>query len=530
MTVDQIHIEMMEPRQRAVSIERLRELFPDAVWRCEKLPAALDAVADDSRNVTPGAAFVAIVGYETDGHLFLAKARDAGADLLVAELGQVESRPELLEPVEESAILLVANTRLAASILAAEFYGHPSREIRVHGVTGTKGKTTSVHLIAYILSADGRSPAVMGTLGIEFGSDVWKSDLTTPGPIEFQKILRLLVDKGATDIACEVSAHAGALSRTTAVRFETVTYLNLSRDHGDHFTPEGYLEAKMAISRDAVGMNPDVWGIGNARDPYTRSFLEPIAPERRLTFTAHDIGEEPTEPCDLVARIVSRSPDHLEMMIQAKTWERSVSLPLIGRFNAENAAAAAAVAVATGIDPDAIVRGLSEARPIAGRLEKIDKGQDFLVVVDYAHAPQPAEEALACLRELTEGKLIAVMGAGGSRDRGKRPMIGEVLARDCDVAVITSDNPRKEEPLDIINDILVGARRVKDPRAEIIAEVDRRKAIETALELARAGDTVAILGKGHETYQIFRDKTIHFDDREVVREWLEGHGYGGVEE
>jgi UDP-N-acetylmuramoyl-L-alanyl-D-glutamate--2,6-diaminopimelate ligase len=174
----------------------------------------------------------------------------------------------------------------------------------------------------------------------------------------------------------------------------------------------------------------------------------------------------------------------------------------------------------SGIRPGKIVEGLSGTKQIPGRLERIDMGQPFLVVVDYAHAPQPAHEVLTALRETTRGRLIGVMGAGGSRDRGKRPMIGEVLTRDCDIAVITSDNPRREEPFDIINDILVGTQRVKEPRAEILVEADRRKAIEMALERALSGDTVAILGKGHETYQIFKDETIHFDDREVAREWL----------
>jgi UDP-N-acetylmuramoyl-L-alanyl-D-glutamate--2,6-diaminopimelate ligase len=511
---------MDEPRQRKVTAERIREIFPDAVMRGDTSPI-LTSVADDSRKVTSGGIFVAVVGYETDGHIFLAQAVDAGAELLVVDKTHVENDPGLLSPVPGRPMLLVENTRLAASLLADEFYGHPSFETRVHGVTGTKGKTTTVHFIADIFRADGHSTATMGTLGIELDGEAWQTSLTTPGPIDFQKYLRILVDRGVDDVVCEVSAHAGALSRTASVRFETVTYMNLSRDHGDHFSTDEYLEAKLSISRDAAKVNPDVRGLANVRDIYAEDFLEPIATKKRFRFAAFETDEDTESPeSNLYAQITGKSPDKLELLIHTESWERKVTLPLVGRFNAENAAGAAAVATVSGIRPQKITEGLSNAKQIPGRLERIDMGQPFLVVVDYAHAPQPAQEVLAALRETTRGRLIGVMGAGGSRDRGKRPMIGEVLARDCDIAVITSDNPRKEEPFDIINDIIVGTQRVREPHAEIIVEVDRRKAIETALDRALAGDTVAILGKGHETYQIFRDETIHFDDREVAREWL----------
>jgi len=520
---------MNDPKQIPVKKERLEELFPDAEMRegSGGIPPALSMVADDSRDIIPGGVFVAVVGYETDGHLFLEKACESGAGLLVVDATHVVENPELLEPARDKSLLLVKNTRLAAAILADEFYKHPSREARIHGITGTKGKTTTVHILGGILKAAGLRPAVMGTLGIEFEEFSEKSSLTTPGPIEFQRRIRMLVDMGATDIACEVSAHAGALSRTSTVRFETVTYMNLSRDHGDHFTEDEYLDAKLAIARDAVEENAGVHGIGNARDSHTEAFLDPVKTENRYRFAAfEETDKTQTVQCDLTAKITGRSADSLQLQFHTDSWDREVKLPLIGRFNAENAAAAASIAVSQGIDPDLIVEGLNSAKPVPGRLERIDMGQMFLVVVDYAHAPQPAKEALECLRDITKGNLIGVMGAGGSRDRGKRPMIGEVMARECDIAVITSDNPRKEEPLDIINDILVGVTKTTDSRAEVIVEVERSKAIAAALDRARPGDTVAILGKGHETYQIFKNETIHFDDREVAREWLETHGYG----
>jgi UDP-N-acetylmuramoyl-L-alanyl-D-glutamate--2,6-diaminopimelate ligase len=484
-------------------------------------------VADDSRETIRGGSFVAIAGFETDGHLFLQNALKAGAALLIVERGRIEAEPGLIEGLSSAPLLVVENTRRAAAILASEFYGRPSELIPVHGVTGTKGKTTTIHLAANILTAAGHNPGITGTLGVELGKEKWEIKLTTPGPIEFQKFLRMLVDRGATDVVCEVSAHSGALARTSSVKFATVTYMNLSRDHGDHFTPEAYLDAKLAVSRDAVTVNPDVWGIANARDPHSEAFLEPVRNTRRHRFGAFEETEDPAQThCDLTVRIISRSPSGLVLSIETADWKREVNLPLIGRFNAQNAAASASIAMASGIDPDRIALGLSSATPVPGRLERIDLGQNFLVVVDYAHAPQPAAEVLAALRDLTSGKLIGVMGAGGSRDRGKRPMIGEILARDCDLAVITSDNPRNEDPLDIINDILVGAQRVPGAMEKVAVEPDRKNAIEFALEKAVDGDTVAILGKGHETYQIFKDKTIHFDDREIARSWLTERGYG----
>ncbi|MFH1676594.1 MAG: UDP-N-acetylmuramoyl-L-alanyl-D-glutamate--2,6-diaminopimelate ligase [bacterium] len=520
---------MKEVIQNPVKKEVLRRLFPDAVW-FGQAPDEFSSVCDDSRHVLPGSIFIAIVGYETDGHLFAKNALDAGASLIAVQKNHIDRNPKILESVSNAPLLIVSDTRSAASFVAAEFYDHPSRKIRVHGITGTKGKTTSVHILADILSYAGLRCGMIGTLGLEFEGETVNIGLTTPGPIDFQHLLAMLAASGATDVACEVSAHAGALSRTKSVRFETVTYLNLSRDHGDHFTPEAYLDAKLAIARDAVKINPDVFGVANILDPHGVKFLEPILVDKRIAFGVFEENQNTDKTaCDLKVKITGRSSNGLDFKIITKNPEQAAMLPLLGRFNAENAAASIAIADAIGIDSDLVVTALENVKPVSGRLEKVDLGQDFLVVVDYAHAPKPAEEALSVLRSLTSGRLIAVMGAGGSRDRGKRPMIGEVLARMCDLAIITSDNPRKEEPLDIINDILVGVKRAQDKKAETVVEADRKKAIQTAIKRAHAGDTVAILGKGHETYQIFKDETIHFDDREIAAEILKELGWGGVE-
>ncbi|HEX9746332.1 MAG TPA: UDP-N-acetylmuramoyl-L-alanyl-D-glutamate--2,6-diaminopimelate ligase [bacterium] len=488
-------------------------------------PAIFSGVTDDSRKIQPGFIFVAIAGFETDGHKYLKSAVDKGAGLLVAEKKIVESDPVLTVEIENAPIIKVNDSRKAVADLADTFYGHPSREIRIHGITGTKGKTTTVHLVRDIFAADRKIAAVMGTIGLELGNKHIDIGLTTPGPVEFQEYLRFCVNEGASDIACEVSAHSGALKRTSSVFFSSVTYMNLSRDHLDHFSEDGYLDAKLAISRDACEINPMVMGIANGRDEHHKKFLDPVSENRRFIFAAYEENEIPdTDAIDLYVLIKSRSASGLVLNIQTKIWEREIEFPLAGRFNAQNAAAAASIAATAGIGPDTIARGLSEARQVPGRLEKIDHGQDFLIVVDYAHAPQPAEEVLKALREITSGKLIGVMGAGGNRDRGKRPLIGKVMKSNCDIAVITSDNPRKENPDAIIEEILDGVRN-SEGTDKVIVEVDRTTAIREALDNAKPGDTVAILGKGHETYQIFATETIHFDDREVAREWLEDNGY-----
>ena len=281
---------MNESRQMPVKRARLIQLFPGAEW-IGSFPDEYIEVANDSRKVTSGALFVAIVGFETDGHLFLKKALDAGASTLMVQAGHLNNSPELLEPVKGASILVMQDTRRALSILASEFFGKPTFETRLHGVTGTKGKTTTVHLLGDIFTVAGLKPAVMGTLGVEFNGKLSESKLTTPGPIEFQGIIRSLVDQSASDVICEVSAHSGALARTASARFETVTYMNLSRDHGDHFSPEEYLDAKLAISLDAVKVNPHVSGIGNARDPHAEAFLEPIAKDRQFRFAAFEESE-----------------------------------------------------------------------------------------------------------------------------------------------------------------------------------------------------------------------------------------------
>lgn len=516
---------MIEIKQQPISLETIRRLFPNAEWLGETR-TQYTSVSDDSRTVTEGGIFVACQGYETDGHLFLYKAQEKGAGLLIVERNHVRTNPDLISHLQSASLLLVDNTRRALSVLASEAYGNPSRLINVHGITGTKGKTSTVHMCEAIFKEAGRNPALIGTLGVELGNEKWSTKLTTPGSIEFQKWLRFLLEKGATDIICEVTAHSGALARTFSVHFASVTYLNLSRDHGDHFSENEYIEAKMTISRDAVGINPNVWVLGNIRDPHTERFLGSADKTRQFRFAAYEEHETPLDgECDLVCRITSKSFTGMVLALESKYCHDSINLPLIGRFNAQNAAAASSIAVIAGIPSAAISAGLSNLPQIPGRLERIDNGQNFLVIVDYAHAPEPAREILIALREITQGKLIGVMGAGGSRDRGKRPMIGEVLAQYCDLAVITSDNPRDEEPLDIINDILVGVQRIPEGSQKVKVEADRRNAIYLALENAKKGDTVAVLGKGHENYQIFKDKTIPFDDREVVREWLIEHGY-----
>jgi len=359
---------MYESKQIPVSLDRIRSLFPDGEWHGMSADNFI-GVADDSRKVVKGGIFVAIAGFDTDGHLYLDNACRAGAALIVVSRKIFNELKHTSCGIESSPRLEIDDTRKAASILAAEFYANPTKEIAIHGITGTKGKTTTVHLVGEILYSAGKKPAMMGTLGVEFGSEKIKTSLTTPGPIEFNAIVRSLVESGATDVVCEVSAHAGALKRTSDVRFETVTYMNLSRDHGDHFPNAEYLDAKLEIARDAVLINPDVFGIGNARDPHTQSFLQPIEQTRRFTFSSWEEGEDTSKiQSDLKAIISGRSLKGIHLTIETSGWSRVISLPLIGRFNAQNAAAAASIATVIGIDPDVISSGLENTRPNGSRI------------------------------------------------------------------------------------------------------------------------------------------------------------------
>jgi UDP-N-acetylmuramoyl-L-alanyl-D-glutamate--2,6-diaminopimelate ligase len=456
-----------------VDLERvISALAPtDVVGRA---PAEVRDLAYDARAVEPGTLFFCVPGARFDGHDFAAEALAAGAVALVVE------RPLDL-PVPQ---LVVAGSRAAMAAAADAFFGEPTRELTVAGVTGTNGKTTTAFLLYAILAAAGKRPGLLGTIECRVGGERRPAVRTTAEAIDLQRAFREMLDVGDRSCAIEATSHGSELRRLHGVRFSALVFTNLSQDHLDfHGTMERYFDAKRRLFLE--GSPPAAINIGD-------SWGRRLAADRpdALTFGLVDGAEV--------------GPGVLE----------GIDLKLRGRFNVENALGAVAAGRLLGVPDEAIVTGIESVTGVPGRFEAIDEGQPFTVVVDYAHTPDSLENVLRTARELAEARVLCVFGCGGDRDRGKRPVMGRLARELADVAIVTSDNPRSEEPLAIIEEILAGT----GPDVEV--EPDRRAAIARAVEQAEPGDVVVIAGKGHEQGQEFRDRKIPFDDREVAREAL----------
>ncbi len=467
------------------------------VGTTEGIPDAVDAVTDDSRAVREGTAFVAVRGADRDGHDYLDAAAQAGATLAVVEDPARTSGPALV----------VHSSRRAAAVVAAAAHGHPARTMRFVGVTGTNGKTTTVGMLRHLLDEADARAASIGTLGVLVGSAGAElpggGGLTTPGPMELQRLLRLLADQQVRVVAMEVSSHALHQERVMGIAFDAAVFTNLTRDHLDyHGTMEAYFEAK---ARLIALLGDDGAAVVNADDRAWDAL--PAAP-RRLTF-----GERaPT--ADVRARDVTFHPRGSDWTLVSPDGEAHVQLPVIGDFNVANALGAAATAVALGIPVRTVAERLSTLPQVPGRLEIIAERPTTLR--DYAHTPDALERALTALRPFTPGRLIVVFGAGGDRDRGKRPLMAQIADRLADVLVVTSDNPRTEDPERILDDIVAPLEPGRYERIQ-----DRRTAIARALAIADpAQDVVLLAGKGHETYQIRGTEKLPFDERAIVAELL----------
>jgi UDP-N-acetylmuramoyl-L-alanyl-D-glutamate--2,6-diaminopimelate ligase len=466
----------------------------------------VSGLAYDSRQLSRGDLFACLPGQRTDGHQFIPQAIAAGAAALLVQRGAYD-------PAGASVPTVVApDTRAALAAIADAFYDHPSRDLRVIGVTGTNGKTTTSYLIEAILRAQGRRTGVIGTLAYRIGDETRAASHTTPEAPDLQALLAEMLQAGVQDVCMEVSSHALSQHRADYCRFGCAVFTNLSRDHLDyHASLQDYFEAKARLFWDAPfqpasGMRANVI---NADD------------EAGARLVSRAVGATITygmRSGDVTARAVEVLPGGTRFTLQTPLGVWPVNLKLIGAFNVYNALAALAAAVALGLDAQAAIGAVEAMEPVAGRFERVEAGQQFEVVVDYSHTPDGLEKALENARRLTRGRLIVVFGCGGDRDTGKRPLMGELAARLADVCVVTSDNPRSEDPDAIIAQILAGVGRFGRRRCRI--EPDRREAIRLALDEARAGDLVLIAGKGHETYQIFRDHTIPFDDRQVAAELI----------
>jgi len=468
------------------------ELITD---RRGSLPATATGITDDSRLVHPGSVFIAVRGTERDGHDYLEMARGAGA--VAAILEHADRVPEGLPA------LIVADGRRAAPLAAAAAFAWPARHLQMVGVTGTNGKTTTVNMLRHLLDAPRVKSASIGTLGVLVGSAgdpvEGGGGLTTPGPVELQRLLRTLVDAGIGKVAMEVSSHALHQNRIDGVEFDVVVFTNLTRDHLDyHRTMEEYYRAKARLleylkPHGTVVYNQDEKAWANLRTDRRRVAFS----ERVMTAEVH-------------AERVEFSPRGSQWTLALMSERVPVQLPLIGDFNVMNALGAAAATYALGTPTPQIAARLSSLPQVPGRLELLNDSP--AVLRDYAHTPDALERALTAVRPFTRGRLVVLFGCGGDRDRGKRPVMGEIAERLADVAIVTSDNPRTEDPERILDDIEAGMHGQNHERIS-----DRREAIQRALSLATTSDVVLLAGKGHETYQVRGTTKYPFDEKEIVK-------------
>ena len=449
-------------------------------------------VVNDSRQVKPGDVFVCIRGAQSDGHRYAAAAAAQGAVAVVCE-----------EDVGLENQILVPDTHLAYSRMASNFHGNPEKKLRLVGVTGTKGKTTVTSLIKRILTQSGQKVGLIGTIQNEIGEQVIHAENTTPDAMELESLYARMVEGGCTFCVMEVSSHALDQQRIGDSHYETAVFTNLSHEHLDyHRDMEDYFEAKAKLFAicDSAVINRD--------DEYGRRLLE-RHPEA-MTFSLE-------EEADLTAKEIVCHAESVDFLLCAGGVESRVHFGMPGRFSVRNALAAAGACLQLGVSLNTIISALSSTSGVRGRIETIPTGRDFTVITDYAHSPDSLENVLSSLKETVKGRLVALFGCGGDRDRTKRPLMAAAAARHADALIVTSDNPRTEDPQAIINEILPGLEGFSVPYTVI---VNRREAIFHAVRTAQPGDTIVLAGKGHEDYQIIGHEKFHFDEREVVAEAL----------
>jgi UDP-N-acetylmuramoyl-L-alanyl-D-glutamate--2,6-diaminopimelate ligase len=448
-------------------------------------------VAFDARDVEPDAVFFCVPGTRTDGHDHAGTAVHAGAAGLVVERWVDLDVPQIRVP----------SVRRAMGPVSAVVFGEPARSLTIVGVTGTNGKTTVVHLLDEVFRAAGRRTGVLGTVGAHIAGEPVRLARTTPEAPDLHRLLARMRAARVTAVAMEVSSHALAQDRVAGVRFDAAVFTNLSQDHLDyHRSMDAYFEAKASLFTQERTERAVV----NVDDPWGRRLLG--APLPITTFGL-------TPSADVRGTDLRATPGGLAFRVDG----RDFTSRLRGAFNVSNCLATIAASRAAGVEPDAAVRGLATAGEVPGRMEPVEAGQDFLVVVDYAHTPDSIRNVLAAARPLARGRVIVVFGCGGDRDRAKRFPMGQAATEGADLTVITSDNPRSEDPLAIIEEIRRGAA---DGSGRSVVEPDRRTAIRLALGEARSGDVVVIAGKGHEREQELADGSVPFDDRIVAREEL----------
>lgn len=458
----------------------------------------IGALATNSRERTKDGLFFCISGLRFDAHEFAGQAVENGCVALIVERF-------VDQPVTQ---VRVENVRSAMAYIASAFYGHPARGMRMVGVCGTKGKTTTSYLMKAILEKAGFKTGLIGTTGSMIGSKQLPSSMTTPDPVELHRCLRQMADEGVETVSMEVSAHAVDMHRLDGVDFEAVCYTNLSQDHLDYFgTMENYFEAKKSFFMRGQVKNAAL----NADDDTSES----IRRDLKIPYLTFGISAD----ADVFARDIEISEDGVSFTICLRGLEEMhIRMHLTGMFNVYNALAAASLAMIMGIGKEQIREGLESVRNVPGRVEVLDTGTPYKVILDYAHSPDALENVLKTVRAFTRRRLIALVGCGGDRDHGKRPIMGEIVGRMADFSILTSDNPRTEDPMLILNSIEEG---MKQTDGEYVVIENRREAIRRALEMGREGDVIILAGKGNETYQDIMGVKHPFDEKVVVRELLE---------
>lgn len=480
----------------------LRELIKDLKEkRVEgRQDLVIRGIECDSRKVEEGFLFVCIPGFNFDGHKFIPEAIKRGSRVVVVEKD--------VKTAKDVTVIKVPNTRYALAVLANRFYGYPSKKLQVVGIAGTNGKTTTTYLVRDVLKKAGKKVALFGTIEYDLGNRTLPASTTTPQSLELQAMLNELVNKEFEYVVMEVSTHATVLDRVTGCEFDIGVFTNISRDHMDfHKTMENYLEAEIKFFRllSRTGRRAVI----NIDDPYAEHIIKNTRTEI-LTYGIND------KNADIRAFDIKVSKTGSRFNVVTPLGETVFYLRLPGRYNVYNALAAVGVGISEGLNLNEIREAIAHAS-VRGRFERIDCGQSFDVIVDYAHTPDALQKALETARGLSEGRIIVVFGCGDDKDR--RPLMGVVAARMSDIAILTSDNSRNEEPSEIISDIESGIKKVDNSFQYLVIE-DRFEAITQALEMAKEGDLVLIAGKGHEEYQIIKDRKIPFNDRKVAERIL----------
>lgn len=478
----------------------LKELLleiPDVLETRGEMETPIMGLVTNSREKNEGGLFFCISGLRFDAHDFAPQAVENGCVALI-----VERFVDL--PVAQ---VKVQNVRSAMAYIASAFYGHPSRQLRMVGVCGTKGKTTTSYLMKAILEQAGFKTGLIGTTGNMIGQKHLPSNMTTPDPVELHKCLRQMVDEGVQVVSMEVSAHAVDMHRLDGVEFEAACYTNLSQDHLDYFgTMENYFEAKKSFFMHGQVKNAAL----NADDETS----ENIRKDLKTPYLMFGISAN----ADVFARDIEISENGVHFSILLRGLEEMpIRMQLTGMFNVYNALAAASLAMIMGVDQEDIRLGLESVKNVPGRVEVLETGTPYKVILDYAHSPDALENVLKTVRTFTRARLIALVGCGGDRDHGKRPMMGEIVGRMADFSILTSDNPRTEDPMLILQAIEEGMKKTD---GEYIVIENRRDAIRYALEMGREGDVIILAGKGNETYQEIMGVKRPFDEKIVVSELL----------